>query len=75
MNIRLTAKQRRLLEAYRQQRRVERGGKVIQTATAVSELIDKALSGVEPARQVSVQELVARIEALERKVADAIPNP
>ena len=51
--------------AYCRRRRDERGGKVIQSTTAIKELLSKALDGIEPERP-----LVDRVAALEVRVSN-----
>ncbi len=56
------------LKAYREKRRQERGGKVLQVETALRELIDKALAGIEPPKVVDLEDMERRISRLEEKI-------
>lgn len=56
------------LKAYRERRRIERDGKVLQVATAIQEIVELALDGEHPASDLPCySDLVRRVEALERK--------
>ena len=59
---------------YCRRRRDERGGRAIQSATAIRELLEKALSGIEPERPLTerITDLERRVAALE--VTDARPT-
>lgn len=56
------------LKTYRDQRRVERGGKVLQIQTSILELLEKSLDGIEPKKVVDLEDLVFRVRRLEDKV-------
>ena len=55
------------LDAYRAMRKCERG-KTITTATAISELIDRSLSGIEPPKPLEdrLREIEGRLSLLEQ---------
>lgn len=52
MNIFITRQLEKSLLEYRRRRKVERGGKMITNQAAITELLDKALSGIEPAKVI-----------------------
>ena len=68
--IQLNSKLERLLHGYRAKRRVERGGKVLQKSTAITELLATALDDIEPLREISIEEIVSRIEAIESMLCE-----
>jgi len=62
----------RKFAAYCQRRRTERG-KVIQSSTAIRELLEKALTGVEPPKPMEdrISEIERRLFDLERWVKES----
>ena len=58
--------QKQLL-AYRKMRKLETG-KMMLTQTAIDELLDKALTGVEPDRVIEFSDLCARLASIERRL-------
>jgi hypothetical protein len=63
--VNLNSDQESALKAYRDVRRGQRDGRILQKTTAISELLARALSGIAPAETITMRELVARIEAVE----------
>lgn len=68
----LTDGLRKSLKAYRDRRRIERGGRMLTVSVAIAELLAKALEGVEPQAPVTLAGIVHRLERLERAV---LPEP
>lgn len=68
MNISLTFEMEKKLAAYRQRRRLERGGRVLQKETAILEILRTVLDGEQVQAPVDLSDLRRRIEALEAKL-------
>lgn len=73
LNVSVSRDLQRKIEVYRQQRRSETG-KVIQSSTAIRELLEKALEGVEPPKPLEdrIEELKSRLSKLEEKFRPAV---
>lgn len=55
------------LKAYRERRRIERDGKVMQVASAIQEIIESALNAEQSTSDLPCYaDLVRRVEALEK---------
>lgn len=67
MNLHLSTKQLKALDVYRENRRQERGGKVLQRKTAAMELLMKGLEGIKPATPAAdrMAELEHRVKVCE----------
>lgn len=70
MQIYLTMELSESLLAYRRQRKLERGGRMITNQVAVVELLEKALHGIKPAEEMTVEKIEKRFSDLENRLYD-----
>lgn len=64
----LTEEQAEKFKAYRDRRRIERGGRILQVQSALAELVEAALAGEPVPDEIGYAELPGEVADLKRRV-------